>query len=104
MELVKSELIRFQIRHAQFGTVGVRELDLEEPVVSDEDDVIVCCRIEFVGGVLRDSGISSGMESGQEDNENQVCGPCEHTYRLTATCTNPCRVAPHGPSQAPAEH
>ncbi len=65
MQLVKSKLIRFQIRHAQFGTVGVRELDLKEPVVSDEDDVVVCCRIEFVGGVLRDSGISSGMESGQ---------------------------------------
>ena len=64
-QLVKSKLIRFQIRHAQFGTVGVREVDLKETVVSDEDDVVVCCRIEFVGGVLWDSGISSGMESGQ---------------------------------------
>ena len=65
MQLVKSKLIRFQIRHAQFSTVGVRELDLEEPVVSDEDDMVVCCGIEFVGGVLRNGGISSGMESGQ---------------------------------------
>jgi hypothetical protein len=65
MQLVKSKLVRFQIRHARLGTVGVRELDLEKSVVSDEDDVVVCCRIEFVGGVFGDSGISSGMESGQ---------------------------------------
>lgn len=65
MQVVKSKLVRFQICHAQFGTVGVGELDLEEPVVSDEDDVVVCRRIEFVGDVLGDSGISSGMESGQ---------------------------------------
>ena len=65
MQPVKSKPIRFQVRHAQFSTVGVRELDLEEPVVSDEDDVVVCCRIKFVGGVLRNSGISSSMESGQ---------------------------------------
>jgi len=84
--------------------VGVSELDLEELVVSDEDDMVVCCRIKFVGGVLRDSRISSGMESDKEDNKDQVCGLREHACTLTATCTNPCRVAPHGPSQVPAEH
>jgi hypothetical protein len=43
----------------------VRELDFEEPVVSDKDNVVVCRRIEFVGDVLRDSRISTGMEPGQ---------------------------------------
>ena len=33
MQIVKSKLVRVQIPHAQFGTVGVRELDLEEPAV-----------------------------------------------------------------------
>ena len=65
MQIAKSKLVLFQICHAQLGTVGMREFDLEEPVVSYEDDVVVCCRIEFVGGVFGDSGISSGMESGQ---------------------------------------
>lgn len=63
MQRFQIKLIPLQVRHTQFSSVGVRELDLEEPVVSNEDDVVVCCRIKFVGGVLRDSGISTRMES-----------------------------------------
>jgi len=78
MQLVKSKLIRFQIRHAQSGTVGVSELDLEEPVVSDEDDVVVCCRIEFVGS-LGIAGYRVAWSLDKGDNKDQVCGRCELT-------------------------
>jgi len=44
----------------------VRELDLKDSVVTNEDNVIVCCEIKFVSGVLWDGGISTGVKSGQE--------------------------------------
>lgn len=105
MQRVQSKLIRLQVRHTQFGTVGVRELDLEEPVVSNEDDVVMCCRIKFVGGVLRDSGISTDMESWKREiNKGHAPGLYERTHTLTATCMSPCRAAPRGPFPVPVEH
>lgn len=62
---VKSKCVRFQVRRAQSGSIRIRKLDLEESVVTNEDDVIVRRRIKFVGGVFGDNRISTGMESGQ---------------------------------------
>jgi hypothetical protein len=98
----KSRRVLFQVGGGQLSPIRVRELDLEESVVTNEDDVIVCCGIEFVGGVLWDGGISTGVEPGHE--RHHVSERCERTYILTATCTSPCKVGRRGPSRVPTEH
>jgi hypothetical protein len=52
---------------ARLGAIMACQLDLKESVVTDEDDVVMCCRIEFAGSVRRDDGITTGMESGREE-------------------------------------
>ena len=99
-----SRLVRFQIRRAQFSTIRICELDLEESVVTNEDDMIVSCRIEFMSGVFRDDWISTGMEPGRtKENEHRV-SPRDVRIMLTATCTNPCKAAHREPCQVPIEH
>ena len=70
LHVKKSEkAVRFQVRRTQFGAVCAGELHLKEPVVANENDVVVCGRIEFVGGVRGSVGVSTSVESGRETNE-----------------------------------
>jgi hypothetical protein len=34
--------IRFQVRSTQFRSIGMGKLDLKEPIVANDDDVVVC--------------------------------------------------------------
>jgi len=47
----RSRPVRFQVGSAQLSPIRVRKLDLEESIVTNEDDMIVCCGIKCVGGV-----------------------------------------------------
>ena len=47
----KDKAVHFQVGGTQLGAIRTCKLDLKEAVVANKDDVIVCCRIEFVGSV-----------------------------------------------------
>ena len=58
-----SKSVLFQVCRAYFGAVCPGELHLKEPVVANENDMVVCSRIEFVRGVRWNIGISRRVES-----------------------------------------
>ena len=95
--------VRFQVRRAQFSAVCASELHLKEPVVANENDVVVCGRIEFVGGVRGSIGVSTRVESERDETIRERMSN-EHTaslMSLTTICTNPCRAVRHELSRAP---
>ena len=95
--------VRFQVRRAQFSAVCAGELHLKEPVVANENDVVVCGRIEFVGGVRGSIGVSTRVESERDETIRERMSN-EHTaslMSLTTICTNPCRAVRHELSRAP---
>ncbi len=79
----KPKDVRFQVRRAQLGAVCAGELHLKEPVVANEDDVIVCGRIEFVGSVRGNIGASTGVESARDERtvSNAMSCPRRGTLR-----------------------
>jgi hypothetical protein len=76
LHVKKSKAVRFQVRRAQFGAVCAGELHLKEPVVANENDVVVCGRIEFVGGVRGNVGVSISVESGRDERTVSNASPC----------------------------
>ena len=63
----KPKCVPFQVRHAQFGAICAGELHFKEPVVANENDVVVCGSIEFVRGVRGNIGVSRRVESRRDE-------------------------------------
>ena len=83
------KLVRFQVRCTQFGTVSAGELHLKEPVIANENDVVVCSRIEFVGGIRGEVRVSIRVESRQDEQTVSNASCLSTLGLLTATYTNP---------------
>jgi hypothetical protein len=84
----KPKGVLFQVCRTQFGAICAGKLHLKEPVVTNENDMVVCGRIEFVGRVRGNIGVSRRMESARRaSREQRTSRHCR--VGLTAICTNP---------------